>query len=130
LPSIRPVPLLCLLLAPLPLAAQDGAGVAERVVAAASIPALAGEVRSAGVSEDELGALLDALADGRVPGPDARVVLEEEAKAAKRDGPVSGIGSFVQSQLASGVRGRALADAIRAEHGKRGRAQPVKEPVR
>ncbi len=124
MPSLRPVPILLSLLAPLPLLAQAAPTLAERVLAAASIPGLALEARAAGIPADELEGLLDAMADGLVPGPDARALLTEERRAAAEHGPVTGLGSFVRARLGEGLRGQALADAIRAEHAARGRKGP------
>lgn len=123
MPSLRPVPILLSLLAPLPLLAQAAPTVAERVLAAASIPGLALEARAAGVPSEVLEGLLDAMADGLVPGPDARIILTEERRAVAEHGPVPGLGSFVRARLGEGLRGQALADAIRAEHAARGRKE-------
>ena len=119
--SLRPIPILLTLFIPIPLTAQAGSTVAERVLAAASIPGLALEARTAGVPPDELEALLDAMADGNVSGPDARMVLAEERRAVAAHGAVEGLGAFVQGRLAEGVRGKALAEAIGREHAARGR---------
>lgn len=119
--SLRPIPILLTLCIPLPLAAQAAPAAAERVLAAASIPGLALEARAAGVPPDELEALLDALTDGKVSGPDARLALAEERRAVAANGPVAGLGAFVRARLSEGVRGQALADAIRKEHVARGR---------
>ena len=124
MPSLRPIPILLTLCIPLPLAAQAGPSVAERVLAAASIPGLALEARAAGVSPDELEGLLDAMADGRVPATDARLVLAEERRAVAAHGGVDGLGGFVRARLAEGMRGQALADAIAKEHAARGRKGP------
>lgn len=121
MPSLRTFPLLLAFLTPLPLAAQTEATVVERLLAAASIPGLALETRAAGVPSGELAALLDALAGRKVPATDARVVLAEEKRSAAEHGPVPGLGSFVQARLAEGLRGQALAAAIRKEHAARGR---------
>ena len=119
--SLRPIPILLALLIPLPLAAQAAPTVAERVLAAASVPGLALEARAAGLSPDELEGLLDAMADGRVPATDARLVLAEERRAVAAHGAVDGLGGFVRARLAEGLRGQALADAIGKEHAARGR---------
>ena len=121
MPSLRPLPLLLTLLLPGPAAAQAAPTVSERVLAAASVPALARQARAAGVSHDEVEALLDVLADGTVPGTEARTILTEESRAVAEHGPVPGLGEFVRAKVAAGLRGQALADAIRAEHAARGR---------
>ena len=119
--SLHRIPILLTLFIPFPLAAQAAPTAAERVLAAASIPGLALEARAAGVPPDELEALLDAMADGKVSGPDARLVLAEERRAVAATGAVAGLGAFVRARLAEGLRGQALADAIGKEHAARGR---------
>ena len=126
MPSLRPLPLLLTLLLPTPGAGQTAPTLSERVLAAASVPALAQQARAAGVSHDELELLLDVLADGAVPGTEARTILTEETRAAADHGPVPGLGGFVRAKVAAGVRGQALADAIRAEHAARGRKDGVR----
>jgi hypothetical protein len=121
LSRLRPIPVLLTLFIPIPLIAQTAPTVAERVLAAASIPGLALEARAGGVPPDELEGLLDALADGRVSGPDARLVLAEERRTAAANGAVPGLGAFVRARLAEGLRGQALAEAIGKEHAARGR---------
>ena len=121
MPGPRSISLLMTLLIPLPLAAQTGASVVDRVLAAASIPGLAMEARAAGTPAEELEGLLDAMADAKVAGTDARVVLAEERQAVGAHGAVTGLGGFVRARLAEGLRGQALADAIRKEHVARGR---------
>lgn len=93
---------------------------AARIAAAAALPALAEEIRAAGVSERDLATVLTALGERRVPATDARRILDEEWKAAREHGPVPGLGRFVRGRLDEGLRGTALADAIRREHARRG----------
>ncbi|MGE5927440.1 MAG: hypothetical protein ACM357_08805 [Gemmatimonadota bacterium] len=100
---------------------MEGAdSLAARIAAAAALPALAEEIRGAGVSQPDLAAVLAVLAERKLPATDARSVLEEEWKAAREHGPVPGLGRFVRGRLDEGLRGQALADAIRREHVRRG----------
>lgn len=92
----------------------------ERYAAAADLPRLATELRGAGLSASELAKVFGVFRDQRVPPTDAKVVLEEEWKASREHGPVPGLGDFVQARLAEGLRGQALAAAIRSEHQRRG----------
>jgi hypothetical protein len=121
---LRTVPILLLLLPRASTAAQTGPTPAERILAAASIPALARDLRIAGVSDDDVVGLLDALNTQKVPGTEARLILGEEGRAAAKHGYLPGLGSFVQAKLAAGLRGRALADAIQSEHAARGMKGP------
>ena len=111
------------LLQPRALPAQQGtdAVLERRITAAAALPALADQVRGAGVAVHDLSALLEAFGAARVPATEASVILNEEWTAAREHGPVPGMGSFVQARLAEGLRGRDLAAAIRREHVTRGK---------
>lgn len=97
-----------------------GDSLAARIAAAAALPALAEEIRGAGVSDQDLAAVLAVLGEKSVPATDARRALEEEWKAAREHGPVPGLGRFVRGRLDEGLRGEALAAAIRREHARRG----------
>jgi hypothetical protein len=100
--------------------AQAGDSLAARIAAAAALPALADEIRGAGVANRDLATMLEIFGERRIPATDARLLLDEEWKAAREHGPVPGLGRFVRGRLDEGLRGRALADAIRAEHAARG----------
>jgi hypothetical protein len=65
--------------------------------------------------------MLDALSRRGVPAADAAAVVQEEVAAVRAGAPTDNFGAFVQGRLEAGLRGRALADAIRAEHERRGR---------
>lgn len=120
-------PFLLLLAAPLaagPVVAQE-MSLAERLIAAATLPALAGDLRVSGVPDKDVSGILDVLSNRKVRPEDARIILKEEAVAARQHGPVDNFGAFVQSKLDQGLRGRELAAAIRAEHAARGRKGAV-----
>jgi hypothetical protein len=57
-------------------------------------------------------------------------LFETENKAIREHGPVDNFGAFVQRRLDEGLRGRDLADAIRAEHAAHGRARARTCPER
>ena len=96
-----------------------------QIIAAASLPVVAAEARAEGVPSNDVQAALEALRGASVPAHEAKDVLDEARKAHREHGPVDNFGAFVQSQLASGKRGRALAAAIRAEHARRGKGKPA-----
>ena len=103
-------------------AAGPGAtdSLAARIVAASALPALADEIRAAGVPRRDLEGVLTLLGDRRIPATDARRILDEEWRAAREHGPVPGLAGFVRGRLDEGIRGEALAAAIRGEHARRG----------
>lgn len=103
--------------------AQSAPSAAERILAAALIPGLAVEARSAGVAEKDVGALVDVFRTKSVPAGEAKVILDEQVRGVRAHGPVDNFGSFVQARLAEGLRGQQLAAAIRAEHAARGRGK-------
>ena len=91
-----------------------------RILAASALPALAGEIRGAGVTQRDLAGVLALLGERRIPATDARRILDEEWRAAREHGPVPGLAGFVRGRLDEGLRGEALAAAIRGEHARRG----------
>lgn len=105
-----------------PLAAQLPDWV-NQILTAAQLPVVTAEARQEGVPSGELSAVLDAMKSASVPAHEATAVIDT-ARAVRRDhGPVDNFGAFVQAQLASGKRGRALAAAIRAEHARVGKGK-------
>ena len=94
----------------------------ERVRSAMRLPEIVDSVRrNAGASESDVRGVLGEQQRRRMPASEAHDVLQAANDAAKEHGPVDNFGAFVQAQLASGLRGRALAQAIRAEHVRRGK---------
>lgn len=98
---------------------QAGDGWAS-ILAALQLPALVTEARAAGITETTLRGVLDGLRERAVAADDAVVVLREEVDAVHAGGPKDNFGAFVQGSLDAGLRGQALAEAIRAEHRKKG----------
>ena len=96
-----------------------------QIIAAAALPVVAAEARAEGVSNADVRQALEALRGASVPAHEAKDVLDEARKAHREHGPVDNFGAFVQTQLASGKRGRALAAAIRAEHARSGKGKPA-----
>lgn len=114
---IRILALAAVLVAPPPQQSADGwAG----VLAALQLPALVTEAREAGITETTLRGVLDGLLGRAVAADDAVVVLREELAAVHAGGPKDNFGAFVQRNLEAGLRGQALAAAIREEHRKMG----------
>ena len=96
-----------------------------QILAAAALPVVAAEAREEGVSSADVRQALEALRGASVPAHEAKDVLDEARKAHREHGPVDNFGAFVQTQLASGKRGRELAAAIRAEHARSGKGRPA-----
>lgn len=94
------------------------------ILEALRLPALVTEARQAGVTEATVREVLDGLRRRGLPAADAAMVLREEVDAVNAGEPKDNFGGFVQRQLAAGLRGRALAEAIRAEHQARGIGRP------
>ena len=93
---------------------------ASRVTAALAIPFQVDTLRLRGVPEDQVRIVIDEARRRKLPASETHDILGEANRDVRDHGPVNNFGAFVQSQLASGKRGRALAAAIRAEHQRRG----------
>ena len=93
----------------------------NQILTAAQLPVVASEARREGVTSAEIRTVLDAILNAGVPAYEATALLDS-TRAVRRDhGPVDNFGAFVQSQLAAGKRGPALAAAIRQEHVRQGK---------
>jgi hypothetical protein len=92
----------------------------DAILWALRLPALVTEARQVGVPEVVVGEVLDGLRRRGLPAGEAALVVREEVDAVKDGEPKDNFGAFVQSQLDAGLRGRALAQAIHAEHQARG----------
>ncbi len=88
------------------------------------LPALVTEARQVGITEVALREVLGGLRNRGLSADEAALVVREEVDAVRAGGPKDNFGGFVQRQLDAGLRGRALADAIRAEHQARGIGRP------
>lgn len=117
----RPLVLAALVLA-VPLAQVNDP--VPTILRALTLPALATEARQAGVAEGLVRDVLDGLRRSGLAADEAALVVHEEVEAVNAGGPKDNFGGFVQQQLDAGLRGRALADAIRAEHRARGIGRP------
>lgn len=94
------------------------------ILQALRLPALITEARQAGVPEETVRGVLDIFRRRDLPADEAVLVVQEEVDAVHAGGPKDNFGGFVQRQLEAGLRGRALAEAIRAEHQARGIGRP------
>lgn len=84
------------------------------------LPQTTAEARDAGIADSAIRVILEEARRRGVPAGETQEVVEVEAEAVKAGAPKGEFGAFVQQQLAAGKRGRELAEAIRAEHARRG----------
>lgn len=94
------------------------------VVWALQLPSLVTEARESGIANSSVRALLDELRREGLGADDAARVVREEVDAVKAGAGRDNFGSFLHVQLSAGLRGRALAEAIRVEHEARGIGRP------
>ena len=105
------------------LAAQDGS-LLERVRAAMELPVRSNEAREAGVPDQRVRTTIWDIFRSGVPANDASSIVDAEARTVREGGSGDNFGSYVRSQVESGLRGRELADAIHREHARRGMGKP------
>ncbi|HET9252099.1 MAG TPA: hypothetical protein VFP58_08290 [Candidatus Eisenbacteria bacterium] len=110
-------------LAAAPGAAQESSGMISSVLQALRLPRTTQEARTLGVPESDIRAILDKAREKRVRAADVNELFEHENRAIREHGPVDNFGAFVQRRLDEGLRGRDLAEAIRAEHAARGKGK-------
>jgi hypothetical protein len=91
-----------------------------RIMLSLNLPTLAHELRVKGAAEGEVTATVSAFRVKEVAAFETAEVLLATVKAVDDKGPIENFGAFVKEQLADGKRGKDLADAIHAEHEKRG----------
>jgi hypothetical protein len=107
-----------------PATAQESSGGAlASVLQALLLPRTTQEARTLGVPESDIRAILDRARERRVPAADVTELFEHENRAIREHGPVDNFGAFVQRRLDEGLRGRDLAEAIRAEHAAHGKGK-------
>lgn len=94
-----------------------------QLLTAARLPVATAEARRDGVAGTDIRAVLDAMIRTKVPASEATAVIDTARVLQREHGPVDNFGAFVQSQLAAGKRGPALAAAIRAEHARQGKGK-------
>jgi hypothetical protein len=108
-----------------PLPAQQADWVSQ-LLTAAQLPVATAEARRAGVTSTDIRSVLDAMIRSKVPAYEATALIDTARVLQREQGPVDNFGAFVQSQLAAGKRGPALAAAIRAEHARQGKGNAAK----
>src|SRR5688572_21405597 len=106
-----------------PAAAQESSGALASVLQALLLPRTIQESRTLGVPDSDIRAILDRARERRVRAADVNELFEHENRAIREHGPVDNFGAFVQRRLDEGLRGRDLAEAIRAEHAAHGKGK-------
>lgn len=123
--------LFALMTGAVPLAAQSGsvatllpaatsAEASTRLRYAARLPIRTTELRNSGVHDTTIHRLLEVFRQRDLAPGAVDSILLVERDAARENGPTDNFGAFVQTQLAAGKRGRALAAAIHEEHRRHG----------
>jgi hypothetical protein len=100
--------------------AQDTTRDSGDILRAILLPTVSEILRERGVPPEEIEAAIDGARQRGVPVSEMADLFDEAARTVDEHGPIENFGGFVQEQLAAGLRGRDLADAIRAEHARRG----------
>jgi hypothetical protein len=102
-------------------AQQPASTVRDRIRAALELPSIVDSIRRrGGIPEEEVRVVVDEARRKNIPANETRDVLKEADNAIRDHGPVDNFGAFVKARLDAGLRGRALAQAIRQEHARRG----------
>ena len=99
---------------------QDVMQEATDLMRAILLPRVSEILRERGVPAEEVKVAIESARERGVPPSETAGIFEETIRVVEEQGPIENFGGFVQEQLEQGLRGRALADAIRAEHAARG----------
>jgi len=102
---------------------DDGSAMQQlknRLLEAIRLPRSAEEAREAGVDRDRVRDLLRTGRDNGVSAGEMTVIFDTENAGMRQGGDPQNFGAAVQAMKASGLRGRALAEAIHAEQAARG----------
>jgi len=100
----------------------------DRLRRAIQLPRRTEEAREAGVPEERVREILRTGREREIRPDEMEVILEVENQRIREGGPVDNFGAAVQQMKASGLRGRALAEAIHAEQVARGMKKPKGVP--
>jgi hypothetical protein len=127
--TLRVVPLLGLLALAPTVSAQSATGAPQTrvptaadsaILRALDLPRVMQRAREAGIPDSSIRGVMDRIRQRGVPAGDATTAVEMEVETVERGGNRENFGAFVRAQVESGLRGRELAAAIRAERQRRG----------
>lgn len=93
---------------------SDQDALSDDILAVIDLPIAAADARDAGVEEAELKAALDTTREAGLPASEATEVVAVEAEETRKGGVKKGFGLWVRLQIAAGLRGKKLADKIKA----------------
>lgn len=102
----------------------DEAGEEEDWKKAIDLPARIAKLREAGVPPEEIAKALDGVKKGGMRPDHASEAMEAAGRSVEEHGTVDNFGGFVKSRVDEGMRGKDLAEAIRAEHEAHGKGRP------
>jgi hypothetical protein len=97
----------------------------DRIRIAMNLPVRTTEAREWGVPEERVKSTIWDIRRGGVSAEDASRIFDEEVRVVREGGSKDNFGAFVKSRVEAGLRGRELADAIHAEHARRGMGKPA-----
>jgi hypothetical protein len=106
-------------------AQDDGGGTTPRedILASLELPAAAQSLRDKGVDKGQVREAMQAAKSKKLKAKEAKGLMKDAGDSVDEHGPIDNFGAFVKSKLDSGLRGRDLAAAIRAEHAARGKGK-------
>lgn len=87
---------------------------------ALELPKLMERARRAGAADTTIAEMIDIIRRRGLPAEEAVPAVEMEVETLEQGGSKDNFGGFVKAQVQSGLRGRDLAAAIRAERARRG----------
>lgn len=88
------------------------------------LPRILQRARAAGARDTTVQDLMDIIRRRGIPPEEAIPAIELEVETIEAGGNRDNFGAFVRAQVESGLRGRELAEAIRAEKQARGMGRP------
>ncbi|MEJ2215200.1 MAG: hypothetical protein P8099_01170 [Gemmatimonadota bacterium] len=97
-------------------AARPDSGLLQAIL----LPTVAQTLRDGGIPDADVKVAVVSARNSNVAAGDLTVVFRQTVTTVQEHGPIENFGAFVQQQLRAGLRGQALAQAIRAEHARRG----------
>lgn len=105
---------------PAPTKAQAAPAGSDAILEAIGLPAAAQTLRDRGIPAVEVSVAVTGARNRNMAAGELTVVFRRTAATVAEYGPIDNFGAFVQQQLRAGLRGRELAEAIHAEHARRG----------
>lgn len=119
--ALRLAALLLVAAPPLPAQGTAPATADSAVRAILDLPRILDRARRAGASDSSISGMIDIIRRRGLPPEEAVPAVEMEVEALEQGAASKdSFGSFVRAQVESGLRGRALAEAIRQQRARRG----------